>query len=102
MGHSKSKDALDESVRDPHRPPQRLDGLLDFLQEEYKHKFGIFCDDSKALFNMWKEHVSSSYRQQRESRAALMKSLNQSPSAKFSQMQDAASPTFQNKSMITK
>ena len=31
MGHSKSKDVLDESVRDPHRPPQRLDGLLDFL-----------------------------------------------------------------------
>ena len=71
-----SKDALDDSVRNPNRPPERLPGLTDFLQDEYRHKFGIFCDDPPTLFIFWKDHVSSYYKAQREKRERLRDAMN--------------------------
>lgn len=67
-GLRSSKDPLEESVRNPNRPPERLPGLTTFLQDEYRHKFGIFCDDPPTLFIFWKDHVSSYYKIQREKR----------------------------------
>ena len=36
LGQSKSKDVLEESVRDPNRPAKVVPGLTDFLQAQYR------------------------------------------------------------------
>ena len=59
---------LDSSVRDPNRKPEMISGLTDFLQTEYRHKFGIFSDDPPTLFIFWKDHVSNMYKAKREQR----------------------------------
>lgn len=35
---------LEDSIADPNRPPIRLDGLVDFLRNEYYRKVGIFIN----------------------------------------------------------
>ena len=62
FGHSRSKDALENSVREQGRDPVKIKGITTFLQEEYRDKYGIFCDNSQSLLKFWKDHVSSYYK----------------------------------------
>lgn len=61
-----SDSRLEESIRDPQRPPKQIPGLVQFLIEEHKNRLGIFTQDDKKLFRFWKQHVSTYYRQERE------------------------------------
>ena len=51
--HNRSAN-LDESVADPHRNPSYINGLTDFLTDEYYKKFGIFTADAGELQKFWK------------------------------------------------
>ena len=53
---------LEESLRDPSRPPQKIEGLTDFLIDEHRKRIGIYCEDSKKLFNFWKNYVIAYYK----------------------------------------
>lgn len=57
-----SDSRLEESIRDPQRPPKQIPGLVQFLIEEHKNRLGIFTQDDKKLFRFWKQHVSTYYR----------------------------------------
>lgn len=54
---------LDESVKAPGRPPQRIKGLTQFLVDLHYKKFGVYT--KSKLFEFWKEHVSVIYRRMR-------------------------------------
>ena len=58
---------MDESVKAPGRPPQRVKGLTDYLVDLHYKKFGIYT--KQGLFEFWKEYVSVIYRR-------LNKSIN--------------------------
>jgi hypothetical protein len=49
---------LSMSVKDPSRPPKILDGLADFLQDEYHKRLGVYSQDSKDLLQFWRNYVS--------------------------------------------
>jgi hypothetical protein len=51
---------LDESVRAPGRPPQRIKGLTQYLVDLHYKKTGVYT--KARLFEFWKEHVSVIYR----------------------------------------
>lgn len=57
---------MDESIRDNDGPPRRIEGLTQFLQEEYYKRVGIYSEDGTKLFEFWKSHVSKHYREERE------------------------------------
>jgi hypothetical protein len=52
---------LDESVKAPGRPPQRVKGLTQYLVDLHYKKYGVYT--KTGLFEFWKEHVSVIYRQ---------------------------------------
>ena len=52
---------LEESVRDPNRPPKIIDGITDFLQDEYHKRLGVFTEESKDLLKFWRSYVSILY-----------------------------------------
>lgn len=57
---------LEESLRDGNQPPKLVQGLTQFLIEEFKNKYGIYKRDPADLFIFWKDHVSFYYREVRE------------------------------------
>jgi hypothetical protein len=74
--HSRSKDAFEDSVREPNRPPAVIPGLTTFMQEAYREKYGIFCDSAQSLLTFWKEHVSSFYRSRAETMRATKEAVS--------------------------
>jgi hypothetical protein len=54
---------LSMSVKDPSRPPKIIEGLADFLQDEYKKRLGVYTQDSKVLLQFWRNYVSHEYRE---------------------------------------
>lgn len=66
---NRSANPLEDSIADPGRAPQRLEGLSSFLIEEYYRRYGIYTQDAQKLFKFWKDHVSHAYREVRERKA---------------------------------
>ena len=62
---NRSGNLLEDSIAEPGRNPVHVDGLTDFLTEEYYKKFGIYTTDATELQKFWKSHVSSVYRELR-------------------------------------
>ena len=60
---NRSGNILEDSVAEPGRNPIHVDGLTDFLTEEYFKKFGIYTTDAAELQKFWKSHVSARYRE---------------------------------------
>ena len=56
---------LSMSVKDPSRPPKIMEGLADFLQDEYHKRLGVYSQDSKDLLQFWRKYVSIEYKEQR-------------------------------------
>ena len=54
---------LEESVADQTRAPIMVDGLTDFLTDEYYKRLGIYTTDPKEIFNFWKNYVSAVYKE---------------------------------------
>ena len=69
--HQRSGNILEESIADPSRPPQHVEGVTDFLTEEYYKKFGIYTADATELQKFWKNHVSATYKEMRAQKAML-------------------------------
>ena len=45
---------LEESVKAPDRPPQKVPGLTTFLCNEHYKRIGVFSKSEDALFKFWK------------------------------------------------
>lgn len=56
---------LEDSIKAPHRPPQRVAGLTQFLIESHYKKIGVFTKNEQELFKFWKDYVSVVYKQYR-------------------------------------
>jgi len=63
---NRSGTLLEDSIAEPGRAPIAVDGLTDFLTEEYFKRYGIYTQDNKALVTFWKDHVSAAYREHRK------------------------------------
>lgn len=50
-----------------------IDGLTDFLIEEYFKKYGIYSTDAGELQKFWKSHVSAVYRELRQQKLQMRK-----------------------------
>jgi hypothetical protein len=61
-----SGNTLSMSVKDPSRPPKIIEGLTDFLQDEYNKRLGVHTQESKDLLQFWRNYVSIEYREQRK------------------------------------
>lgn len=57
---------LSMSVKDPSRPPKILEGLADFLQDEYHKRLGVISQDPTDLLKFWKSYVSVEFKEQRK------------------------------------
>lgn len=57
---------LSMSVKDPSRPPKIVEGLTDFLQDEYQKRLGVHTQDTKELLQFWRNYVSVEYKEQRK------------------------------------
>ena len=57
-------------MADKHRPAAYLEGLTQFLRDEYYRKLGVYInrsdDESIKLIKFWKDNVSEVYRKRRE------------------------------------
>ena len=58
-----SGNLLEESVADNTRLPQFIEGLTDFLTDEYYKRLGIYTTDAKEIFTFWKNYVSAVYKE---------------------------------------
>lgn len=62
MNHINRSNILEDSIAEPGRNPVRVDGLTDFLTEEYYKKFGIYTTDAGELQKFWRTNVSAAYK----------------------------------------
>lgn len=53
---------LEESVKNPNRPPTVIKDLTKFLVDEHFKKTGVYAKTHGVLFNFWKDYVSEHYR----------------------------------------
>jgi hypothetical protein len=66
-----SGNLLEESVADNTRPVEYVEGLTDFLTDEYYKRLGIYTTDPKEIFTFWKDYVSAVYKEIRQQKAKL-------------------------------
>ena len=88
---------LEDSVKAPGRPPQRIPGLMQFLIDQHYKKLGVFTKCDKELFKFWKEYVSAVYRHQRKM-ALLGKSITahlNDKSLTFNEPKPEGAPLFE-------
>jgi hypothetical protein len=70
-GHRSGANILEESVAEAGRGPAHIEGLTDFLTDEYFKRFGIYTSDATELQKFWKNHVSAAYKEMRAQKAQL-------------------------------
>ena len=65
----------DESVvsRGANAKEQYIQGLTDFLTDEYYKRYGIYTSEEDKLGQFWKDHVSADYKKKREEQAMKRK-----------------------------
>lgn len=66
---NRSGNMLEESIAEPGRPPRHVNGLTDFLTEEYFKKYGIYTTEAAALQGFWRDNVSDVYKKLRMEKA---------------------------------
>lgn len=96
-----SANTLSMSVKDPSRPPKVIEGLTDFLQDEYSKRLGVYTQESKDLLQFWRDYVSTEYKEQRKQKLRNKDKFNSFMSDNgFEQGNSLAPSPKKHKSMV--